>query len=71
GMLAPAGTPRAIVAKLNSQVAATLTTPEMADAIRKQGAQAEGGTPEAFGKYLQNEITKWTKVIRKAGVKAD
>ncbi|MGZ8196868.1 MAG: tripartite tricarboxylate transporter substrate binding protein [Burkholderiales bacterium] len=71
GMLAPAGTPRAIVAKLNSQVAATLTTPEMADAIRKQGAQPEGGTPEAFGKYLQNEITKWTKVIRKAGVKAD
>jgi tripartite-type tricarboxylate transporter receptor subunit TctC len=71
GMLAPAGTPRAIVAKLNSQVAATLTTPDMADAIRKQGAQPEGGTPEAFGKYLQNEITKWTKVIRKAGVKAD
>jgi tripartite-type tricarboxylate transporter receptor subunit TctC len=71
GMLAPAGVSKAIVTKLNTQVAATLTTPEMIDAIKKQGAEPEGGSPEAFGKYLQNEIAKWTRVIRKANLKAE
>jgi tripartite-type tricarboxylate transporter receptor subunit TctC len=51
---------------VNKQVAATLTAPEMVDAIKKQGADPEGGSPEAFGKYLQTEIVKWTRVIRKA-----
>ena len=68
GMLAPAGMSKAIVTKLNAQVAATLTTPEMIDAIKKQGAEPEGGSPEAFGKYLHNEIVKWTRVIRKANL---
>ena len=71
GMLAPAGTPRAIVTKLNDQVRETLGTPEMADAIKKQGAQPEGGTPDAFGQYLRTEIAKWSKVIKATGLKPE
>jgi tripartite-type tricarboxylate transporter receptor subunit TctC len=66
GMLAPAGVSKSIVTALNKQVAAILTTPDMADAVKKQGADPGGGSPEAFGKYLQTEIVKWTRVIRNA-----
>lgn len=68
GILAPAGTPKPVIAKLNRQINEILRTPDMAEAIAKQGAVAEGGTPEAFKQYLQSEITKWSKVIKAAGV---
>ena len=71
GMLAPAGTPRPIVMKLNTQVRETLNTPEMVDAIKKQGAQPEGGTPEEFGQYLRSEIVKWSKIIKATGLKPE
>lgn len=68
GILAPAGVPKTIVAKLNAQINEILRAPDFAEAIAKQGAEVEGGTPEEFRKYLQSEIAKWTKVIKAAGV---
>lgn len=68
GILAPAGVPKSIVAKLNRQINEILRAPDIAGAIAKQGADIEGGTPEEFRKYLQSEIAKWTKVIQAAGL---
>lgn len=69
GMLAPAGTPKAIVTKLNKQVVAALHDSQTSRMIANRGAQAQGSTPEAFGRYLRSEIAKWSKVIKEAGVK--
>ena len=68
GFLAPAGTPKAIVAKLSKQIVEILRSPESAGAIKKEGGEVVGGTPDAFKKHLQSEIAKWTKVIDEAGV---
>lgn len=69
GILAPAGTPRSIINKLNAHVATIVQTPEVVAAMRKQGAEPEPGSPQAFGTYLRSEIAKWTKVIREAGIR--
>jgi tripartite-type tricarboxylate transporter receptor subunit TctC len=70
-MLAPAGVPRPILAKLNQAVNEALRAPDIADAIARQGADPEGGTAEAFGAYLKSEIEKWSKVIAAAGLKVE
>ena len=71
GMLAPAGVPKPILTKINQQVNEALRARDVADAIAKQGADAEGSTPEAFGAYLKSEIAKWSKVITAAGLKVE
>ena len=71
GMLAPAGVPKPILAKLNQQVNEALRARDVADAISRQGADPEGGTPEAFAAYLKSEIAKWSKVIAAANLKVE
>lgn len=68
GILAPAATPKPVIAKLNRQINDLLRAPDVVESLAKQGADPEGGTSEAFGKYLRSEITKWSKVIKTAGV---
>lgn len=68
GMVAPAGTPAAIVARLNGLVNEALATPELQDTLRKEGAAAAPGTPEAFGALIASEITLWRDVIKRAGI---
>jgi tripartite-type tricarboxylate transporter receptor subunit TctC len=70
-MLAPAAVPRPIIARINKQSLEILRTPELADAIRKQGADPGGGTPESVGQFVSTEIAKWTKVIKTIGLKAN
>lgn len=70
-MLAPAGTPRAIVAKLNAAVNQVLAARPARDSFAKQGAEILGGTPEAAAGYIRSEIAKWSKVIRETGIKTD
>lgn len=67
-ILAPAATPRHIVEKLNRQVNLIIKSPDIETAIRRQGGEPAGGTPEAFGKFLRSEIAKWKKVIKAAGL---
>ena len=71
GLFAPAGTPKAIVAKINRDVVAVLKTPEARDALLAQGAEAAPMTPEEFGAFLKKEIAKWGKVIKTAGIKSE
>ena len=68
GMLAPAGTPREIVLKLNAALGAIVNAPDMADALRKQGLEPATGTPEEFGAFYRNEIAQNIRIARAAGI---
>jgi tripartite-type tricarboxylate transporter receptor subunit TctC len=68
GMLAPAGTPPAIVAKLNAAFRETLAAPETRERLANFGAEAKIGTPEAFGKLIADELALWQGVVRDANI---
>lgn len=71
GVVAPAGTPAAIVAKLNAQINASLNSPEVATRLRNEGAIATPNPPEVFGKLIASEIVRWKPVVSRAGIKPD
>jgi tripartite-type tricarboxylate transporter receptor subunit TctC len=71
GLLAAAGTPRDVVAKLNAEFGRILNTAEMKAFLAKQGTDVRGGTPEALGTFIVNEKARWAKVVKENGVKAD
>ncbi|HTP63466.1 MAG TPA: tripartite tricarboxylate transporter substrate binding protein [Burkholderiales bacterium] len=71
GLLAPAGTPRDVVTKLNAEVARILNTPEMKEMLAKQGTEVRAGSPEVLGTFIINEKARWAKVVKEAGIKAD
>jgi len=71
GVIAPAGTPRAIVTRLNSEIVKVLALPEVKDRLVAQGIDPIGDTPDQFAAYIQAEIVKWAKVIKATGVKAE
>ncbi len=67
GIMAPAGTPAPIIAKLNAAFARVLRTPETIEALSKQDFQVVAGTPEAFGEHLRKEQAKWAEVVKRSG----
>ncbi len=69
GLLAPKGTSRAIVDKVNGAVARALNTPEMKARLTKLAVEGDSSTPEAFAKLIADEKALWAGVIRKAGIK--
>ena len=69
--LAPAGTPRDIVARLSAETAKAVNSPEIKTRFDALGIEGVGSNPEQAGKFLEEEITKWAKVIAAAGVKAE
>ena len=71
GVVAPAGTPAPIVAKLNADISKALSQPDVKQRLFEEGAEAMPTTPEQFGKMLKAEIAKWTKVVKDANIKAD
>ena len=68
GAVAPAGTPRAIVGRLNQEIAAVVHEPDVAQRLEAQGAEPVSDTPEAFADYIRSEIRKWAGVVRDAGI---
>ncbi|HTD90986.1 MAG TPA: tripartite tricarboxylate transporter substrate-binding protein, partial [Burkholderiales bacterium] len=70
GTSAPAKTPREIVDRLNSEILRALKSPDMQARFKDYGADPIGNTPEQATAYVQNEINKWTKVIKAAGITA-
>jgi tripartite-type tricarboxylate transporter receptor subunit TctC len=71
GICAPAGTPTAIIDKLNAAITAGDGDPEMKSHLAGLGVQPRPMTPEEFGKFIADETEKWGKVIKFAGIKAD
>ena len=71
GLLAPAKTPAAIIAKLNAEVVRNLGTPEVKKIFANEGAEAVGNSPDAFAAIVKSETAKWARVIKIAGIKID
>ncbi len=71
GALAPAATPREIVAKLNAEINRAMKLPEVAQRLAGDGVEAVGMTADQFAAYLRQEIAKWGKVVRLSGAKAE
>ena len=69
GMLAPAGTPAAIVAEVNAKLVAALTQRDVMDRIAALGADLVGGPPERLAEHLNAEIPKWREVVRAANIR--
>ena len=71
GVLAPAGTPRNVISRLNGELVKVMHSPDMKEKLAAAGSEARTSTPEEFAAYIKSEIAKWGDVIRRAGVKAD
>ena len=71
GVLAPAGTPAPIVARLNAEVNKWLQSPEGKEQLLAQGAEVAGGSPEQFVAHIRAETDKWAKVVKASGAKVD
>jgi tripartite-type tricarboxylate transporter receptor subunit TctC len=70
-IFAPAGTPAAIVSRVNRDMNELLKEAELRDLLEKQGLVPRGGTPDALGTRIKNELARWTRVVKEAGIKAD
>jgi tripartite-type tricarboxylate transporter receptor subunit TctC len=71
GLMAPVGTPRPVIDKLNAETLKILHSPEVRDGWGKQGAVPMGMTPEQFDKFLREDIAKWAAVVKATGMKVD
>ena len=67
GLLAPAGTPKDVVAKLNAEVNKLLARPDVQAAIHEQGAEYQAMTPEQFGALLRTDYLKWKDIVKASG----
>ena len=67
GVLAPAATPKDIVARLNSEIVKAAANPDTAERLSAEGANPSAGTPEQFGAFIKSEIARWGKVIKATG----
>ena len=68
GVLAPTGTPAAIIAKLNAEVIKAVRAADVQATLATEGAEAAGGSPEEFAVFIKAEITQWTAVVKTAGL---
>ncbi len=71
GVLVPAGTPKAVIARLNAEINAVLKEPDVVQKLHALGFDLIGGTPDEFGALIKGESDKWAPVIRKLGLKVD
>ena len=71
GLLAPTGTPREVVVRVNAEIARWLASSDAKDKLASQGAIAAGGSPEDFASHITAETAKWQKVVRESGAKVD
>jgi tripartite-type tricarboxylate transporter receptor subunit TctC len=71
GVLAPAGTPRPVIARLNAELVRVMHAPDLKERFAATGTEPRTSTPEEFADYIQQEIAKWGRVVREAGLRAD
>lgn len=71
GVLAPAGTPRAIIERLHQEFSVILTSAETKKRFESEGAEALQMTPDEFGRFIAAETTKWAKVVKDVGIRAE
>jgi tripartite-type tricarboxylate transporter receptor subunit TctC len=71
GLLAPAGTSRAIITRLNAEVARVVRSAEMREKLASQGAEPGGGTPEDYAAAIRADTATWARVIKDAGIRGE
>jgi len=71
GIFAPAGTPAAVIARLNVTVNQALATPEVRAALQKLGSDPKTGTPQEFTTFIAAESERWGKVVRDANIRVE
>jgi tripartite-type tricarboxylate transporter receptor subunit TctC len=71
GLIAPAATPKAVIARIHDDVVAALKLPDLRERIASQGGDIVGDTPEEFAAFIAAESAKYADVIKRAGVKLD
>ena len=71
GLLAPAGTPKDVIAKWNAEVAKILNSPDMRERLTAQGATPAPNSPEQFAEFIQSEIPKYARIVKISGAKVD
>ncbi|MBV9890276.1 MAG: tripartite tricarboxylate transporter substrate binding protein, partial [Rhizobacter sp.] len=71
GFLAPARTPKDVVARLNAEFTKALQQPELRKRLAEEGAEPLGGTPEQFAQLIRDDIGRWGKIVKESGARAD
>jgi len=71
GVLAPAGTPRPVIEKLNAELNRALAVPQVREKLGAQGLDVVGGTPQQFATVIRSDFEKFSRVVKAAGIKAD
>ncbi|SAI31604.1 putattive exported protein [Bordetella ansorpii] len=71
GFLAPAGTPKEIVDKLNAEINKALKMPDVRQKLEAAGIEVQGGTPQDYAKVIRSDLDKWGKVIQQAGIQSE
>jgi len=71
GIVAPAGVPKFIVAKLNTEINTAIATPSLREKFAAIGSEPAGGTPEQFGELIRKDSAKWGEVVKRSGAKVD
>ena len=71
GIVAPAGTPSDVVAKLNAEIGRIMATQDMKDRLVAQGTEVRSSSPDALLNFLRTEKTRWAQVIKESGIKFD
>ena len=71
GVVGPAGTPKEIVARLNTEIIKIFNSPEMRESLSKQGAEVRTNTPDEFSAFIRDEKARWAKVVKEANVKIE
>ena len=71
GVFAPAGTPKAVVDRLDKEIASIVAMPDVKEKLRNLGVEPDGRSSERFAEFQRAEIAKWSKVIKDAGIQAE
>ncbi|MBS0451319.1 MAG: tripartite tricarboxylate transporter substrate binding protein [Proteobacteria bacterium] len=71
GFLAPAGTPKPIIAKLNAEINAALKLPDVRAKLEAAGIEVQGGTPQEYAALIKSDLAKWGRVVKEAGIEAE
>jgi tripartite-type tricarboxylate transporter receptor subunit TctC len=71
GIVVPAHTPKAIVLKMNAEIARLVATPEVSARLKEQGLHTGAGSPQDFGRFIKAEIAQWARVINASGAKVN
>lgn len=70
GILAPAGTPKAVISRLNQEIVKIVRSPEFAQILTREGATPVGNTPAEFDAVIRADLAKWAKIIKESGIRA-